>query len=56
MQYSARSQSPAFGRQTLPVGFSYGAERNTDGDVPTTKIHALTHNQPDGTVRLCLVI
>lgn len=51
VQYSARSQSPAFGRQMLPVGFSCSADRNTDGDVPTSQIH-LDKNLPDGTVIL----
>lgn len=46
MQYSARSHSPVFGRQTLPVAFSCRAERDTDGDVPTTEI-TLTHNEPE---------
>lgn len=56
VQYSARSQLPVFGLQTLPVGLSCIAERNTDGDVPNTEIRTLGYNQPDGTVRQCLAL
>lgn len=30
VQYSSRSQSPDFGRQMLPVAFSYRAERERE--------------------------